>query len=381
VTIFSDDFESTFPGSWSVSSAFGAAPTTWGKTTYRQAGGSASAWCAAGGSAPQPAGGNYVADMRAWMVYGPFSLADAINARMEFDLWYVTESVNDAILWGLSLDDNQYYGFNVSGSSSSWGHQIFNFADVTGINVIGQSQVWVAFAFASNATVEYEGAYVDNVQIIKTVNLVAQTLTVTKAGTGGGTVTSSPGGINCGSTCSANFDYNTGVTLSVSPGSSSTFTGWSGEGCSGTGTCQVTMSQARAVTATFEFVPSAATLFPITPCRVLDTRNANGPLGGPILAAGSRRVFTVAGTCGVPTGAKAIVSNLTVVGAGAQGELKVIGGHLYATTTSSISFGPSRARANNAVVQLAADDSGTISVINNSARTVHFILDVSGYFQ
>ena len=122
---------------------------------------------------------------------------------------------------------------------------------------------------------------------------------------------------------------------------------------------------------------AGARYYKLTPCRVLDTRST----AAPILAAGSRRVFTVAGTCGVPTGAKAIVSNLTVVGAGAQGELKVIGGHLTATTTSSMSFGPSRARANNAIVQLATDGSGTISVINNAAGTVHFILDVTGYLQ
>jgi hypothetical protein len=217
--------------------------------------------------------------------------------------------------------------------------------------------------------------------VTATFTLNTYLLTVSKTGTGTGGVTSLPAGINCGSTCSANFDYNTIVTLSASADAGSTFTGWSGEGCSGTGTCQVTMSQARAVTSTFGLVNSAATLFPITPCRVLDTRNANGPLGGPVLAAGSRRVFGVAGKCGVPTGAKVIVSNLTVVGAGAQGELKVIGGHLTATTTSSLSFSPSRARANNAIVQLATDGSGTISVINNSAGTVHFILDVNGYFQ
>jgi hypothetical protein len=213
--------------------------------------------------------------------------------------------------------------------------------------------------------------------VTATFTLNTYSLSVTKAGTGGGTVTSSPAGINCGSTCSTSFSYNTVVTLSATADPGSTFTGWSGEGCSGTGTCQVTMSQARTVTATFGLGGSGATFFAITPCRVLDTRST----APPILAAGSRRVFTVAGSCGVPAGAKAIVSNLTVVGAGAQGELKVIGGHLTATTTSAISFGRSRARANNAIVQLATDGSGTISVINNSAGTVHFILDVTGYFQ
>ncbi len=77
------------------------------------------------------------------------------------------------------------------------------------------------------------------------------TLTVTKSGTGSGTVTSSPSGINCGSTCSAGFAKDTSVTLTAAADSGSTFTGWSGD-CSGTSaTCTVTMSAARSVTATF----------------------------------------------------------------------------------------------------------------------------------
>jgi cellulose 1,4-beta-cellobiosidase len=77
-------------------------------------------------------------------------------------------------------------------------------------------------------------------------------LSVTKAGTGAGTVTSSSGGINCGSTCSASYASGTVVTLTAAATSPSTFGGWSGGVCSGTATtCAVTMSAARAVTATF----------------------------------------------------------------------------------------------------------------------------------
>jgi len=78
-----------------------------------------------------------------------------------------------------------------------------------------------------------------------------QTLTVGKSGTGTGSVTINPSGINCGSTCSYAFANNTVVTLTASATSPSTFGGWSGAGCSGTGTCQVTMSAAQSVTATF----------------------------------------------------------------------------------------------------------------------------------
>ena len=77
-----------------------------------------------------------------------------------------------------------------------------------------------------------------------------QTLTVTKAGTGTGTVTSAPAGINCGATCAAPFASGTQVTLTAAPATGSTFTGW-GAPCSGTGTCVVTLTVATTVTATF----------------------------------------------------------------------------------------------------------------------------------
>jgi hypothetical protein len=76
-------------------------------------------------------------------------------------------------------------------------------------------------------------------------------ITVTRTGSGIGTVTSSPAGINCGSTCQATFTPDAQVTLTASAGSNSAFTGWSDD-CSGSvTTCTVTMSQARTVTANF----------------------------------------------------------------------------------------------------------------------------------
>ena len=80
---------------------------------------------------------------------------------------------------------------------------------------------------------------------------IGPTLTVSKSGAGSGTVTSSPAGINCGSTCSAAFVSGTPVTLSATPAAGSTFTGWSGGGCSGTGTCVVAMNADTTVTAGF----------------------------------------------------------------------------------------------------------------------------------
>jgi alpha-tubulin suppressor-like RCC1 family protein len=76
-------------------------------------------------------------------------------------------------------------------------------------------------------------------------------LAVSKAGTGSGTVASSPAGtIDCGATCGASLASGTTVTLVATPAAGSSFTGWSGD-CSGTGNCVVTMNAAKNVTATF----------------------------------------------------------------------------------------------------------------------------------
>ena len=86
-------------------------------------------------------------------------------------------------------------------------------------------------------------------------------LSVSKTGTGSGTVTSSPAGISCGATCSAGFSSGTSVTLLASPAAGSNFTGWSGA-CTGTGSCIVSMSAARSVAAAFDAVGTAVSLSP-----------------------------------------------------------------------------------------------------------------------
>ncbi|MCG3111529.1 MAG: PA14 domain-containing protein [Candidatus Manganitrophus sp. SB1] len=86
--------------------------------------------------------------------------------------------------------------------------------------------------------------------VTATFTLKVFALSVAKTGNGGGTVTSSPAGINCGATCSASFNFGTPVTLTAAPSANSNFTGWSGA-CTGTGNCTVTMDAVRSVTATF----------------------------------------------------------------------------------------------------------------------------------
>jgi uncharacterized repeat protein (TIGR02543 family) len=89
-----------------------------------------------------------------------------------------------------------------------------------------------------------------NKSVTANFTLRPYTLDVSKTGTGAGTLSSNPAGINCGPDCSEAYVYNTHVTLSASAGTGSTFTGWSGA-CTGTGTCQVTMDADKSVKANF----------------------------------------------------------------------------------------------------------------------------------
>lgn len=79
---------------------------------------------------------------------------------------------------------------------------------------------------------------------------------VSTGGGGSGSVSSSPAGVDCSSTCSASFEAGTPLTLTAAPAAGSRFSGWSGGGCTGTGSCQVnTGISDQAVTATFMLLP------------------------------------------------------------------------------------------------------------------------------
>jgi uncharacterized delta-60 repeat protein len=84
---------------------------------------------------------------------------------------------------------------------------------------------------------------------------LGSTLTVQTSGTGSGSVSSSPAGVSCGTTCVAPFAA-VPVTLTATPAAGSILTGWSGGGCSGTGVCNVQMSSDESVTATFSVTPT-----------------------------------------------------------------------------------------------------------------------------
>jgi hypothetical protein len=99
------------------------------------------------------------------------------------------------------------------------------------------------------------------------VSMTGYSLTVNKSGTGSGTVTSSPAGITCGTACTNGYDAGSIVTLTATPDGNSTFTGWSGGGCSGKGQCVLVMSAAITVTADFSATTSSGQI-------IIDNRDA-----------------------------------------------------------------------------------------------------------
>jgi hypothetical protein len=156
-TIFYDGSEgATSP--WTVQGS-----PTWAITTYRAAAGTRSSYCA--GSAISPPG-PYAANMSAWRIAGPFDLSAVSSATLQYKVYLNTENNTDWISSMVSLDGEYFYGWGDSGNSQGW---VDRSRDLTAVptlgSVCGRSQVWIAFRFASDSSVQYEGAYVDEVRV------------------------------------------------------------------------------------------------------------------------------------------------------------------------------------------------------------------------
>jgi Tol biopolymer transport system component len=123
----------------------------------------------------------------------------------------------------------------------------------------------------------------------------------------------------------------------------------------------------------------AQSLYVVTPCRLADTRLAQGDWGGPSMGAGFDRAFVVAGRCGIPTTATAVSLNVTVTGPTAPGNLRIFGGGA-APFASVLNYAPGQTRANSAVTFLGPSGEVTIRC-DQSAGAVDVILDVNGYFE
>jgi hypothetical protein len=117
--------------------------------------------------------------------------------------------------------------------------------------------------------------------------------------------------------------------------------------------------------------------YTVTPCRLLDTRSST-----PLISEVSQ-TFAATGSCGIPSTAKAIAVNVTAANQTAGGHVRVYPGDLALPTISTLNFQATGTRANNAIVSLASDGSGTIKsyAFLTDGGTVHLIVDVNGYYE
>jgi uncharacterized protein (DUF1800 family) len=122
---------------------------------------------------------------------------------------------------------------------------------------------------------------------------------------------------------------------------------------------------------------AATDFYVVPPCRIFDSHNTAGPLGGPDLPANGSRSISVAGQCGISTSAQAIAANVTV-GPAANGNVTFAPVGAPRPATSTINFRAGQNRANNAILPLGA--AGGVTVYSGSQGDVRIILDVTGYF-
>jgi hypothetical protein len=164
VDFVNEGFEETFPGpGWSVQG-----DPTWGKTNYRASSGSNSVYCVRGGSLgvdPATPGVLYPNNAAASITYGPFDLSDATSAQLDYNIWHQLENDYDFVDVLRSSNGIDFTLSNsFTGSSSDW---IIGSLDMDWL--AGDASVWIRFRFRSDASVQYHGAYLDNIRIYKYV--------------------------------------------------------------------------------------------------------------------------------------------------------------------------------------------------------------------
>jgi uncharacterized repeat protein (TIGR01451 family) len=130
-------------------------------------------------------------------------------------------------------------------------------------------------------------------------------------------------------------------------------------------------------------VVNVAGFYPVSPCRIVDTRLSGGvPIGGGYpLFGGTTLTADVRGACGLPGNATAISFNATVTQPTAEGNFRVYPGNLSTPpATSTFNYAAGQTRANNGIVPLSADGKLSVFCAQALGSTAHFILDVNGYF-
>jgi hypothetical protein len=157
---------------------------------------------------------------------------------------------------GTPLTDLAGYGVYYGTSSHNYSKNVNVGSETTYKATNLQLGVPYYFAVTAYDSSGNESKYSNEARIIR------YALKVENSGTGEGTVTSSPAGINCGFNCKEIYNSSTVVALTATPQTASTFTGWSGGGCTGKGQCIVSINTNTTVKANFSSETSVAVTSP-----------------------------------------------------------------------------------------------------------------------
>lgn len=176
VTIKSENFDGAWPNTWQVEGTHGDPVITWGPTTYssvvpRSSPKTAGSQCSVINPAEEWPYSPESGYLECWLTYGPFSLADATDARLTFYTKYWLGG-GDSLWWVASVDDIDYYGSSVTGgSASSWTKKTLDLKAVDTLgNLCGQSAVYVAILCQWDAVQNYvDGPFIDDLLLEKYV--------------------------------------------------------------------------------------------------------------------------------------------------------------------------------------------------------------------
>jgi uncharacterized repeat protein (TIGR01451 family) len=127
-------------------------------------------------------------------------------------------------------------------------------------------------------------------------------------------------------------------------------------------------------------IPPGVEFYTLTPCRVLDTRNPVGPLGGPAIGARSTRRFKISPKCGIPPTAIAISVTLAVTSPTVIGNLRLFPAGAPVPYIATINYSGGQTRTNNSIVSLSPESEMDVYCAQ-ATGTIHLVLDVNGYFQ
>ncbi|MFN8457359.1 MAG: hypothetical protein U0401_22330 [Anaerolineae bacterium] len=166
-----EDFESVFPqAGWTQ---LGSGQRFWGDVPCfpleTDFGGFWSGWPASKGiNGVDPCSGNlYFENLNSWLIYGPFSLQNAEYADVQFFFRMVSEQNFDFLFWGASINGTSFDGFETSGThlsgpfNNGYNEVIFDL-----IPQLNQPQVWVGFQFRSDGNFNFQGPFIDGINIL-----------------------------------------------------------------------------------------------------------------------------------------------------------------------------------------------------------------------